>query len=179
MQRRFHYEQAFEHYLRANRVPYVAVDEAKKALIPRDHATAGLSSLKSFDFVVYGPRRNLLIDVKGRKHAGCRGRRLENWVTHDDLECLEYWATLFGESFIPTFVFIYWCQLQPPDALFEEVFEFGQRWYALREVTLEDYRREMTLRSPKWRTWSVSSARFAQIAQPFSVRELASATSER
>ena len=31
-QRRFHYEQAFEHYLRANRVPYVAVDEAKKAL---------------------------------------------------------------------------------------------------------------------------------------------------
>ena len=28
-QRRFHYEQAFEHYLRANRAPYVAVDEAK------------------------------------------------------------------------------------------------------------------------------------------------------
>src|SRR5688572_22372104 len=33
-QRRFHYEQAFEHFLRANRVPYVAVDEAKKALMP-------------------------------------------------------------------------------------------------------------------------------------------------
>ena len=31
-QRRFHYEQAFEHYLRANAIPYVAVDEAKRAL---------------------------------------------------------------------------------------------------------------------------------------------------
>jgi hypothetical protein len=33
-QRRFHYEQAFEHYLRATRTPYIAVDEAKKALVP-------------------------------------------------------------------------------------------------------------------------------------------------
>jgi hypothetical protein len=33
-QRRHHYEAAFEQYLRATRVPYVAVDEAKKALLP-------------------------------------------------------------------------------------------------------------------------------------------------
>ena len=45
--------------------PYVAVDEAKKALFAN-------AQLKSFDFVVYsknGP--NLLVDVKGRK---CRNR---------------------------------------------------------------------------------------------------------
>src|SRR5262245_33635932 len=104
-QRRFHYEQAFEHYLRSNRVPYVAVDEAKKALAP---AGRGPSSLKSFDFVVYAPQRNLLIDVKGRMfgrgrakpQAGGEAERVirssssttsrgggghyESWVTRDD-----------------------------------------------------------------------------------------------
>ena len=44
--RSVHYEAAFEGYLRDRGVPYVSVDEAKKALF----ATA---KLKSFDFVVY------------------------------------------------------------------------------------------------------------------------------
>ena len=35
-QRRFHYELAFEHYLRAKAIPYVAVDEAKRSLQGRD-----------------------------------------------------------------------------------------------------------------------------------------------
>ena len=46
-------------------MPYVAVDEAKRALF-------STAKLKSFDFVVYsktGP--NLLVDVKGRS---CRNR---------------------------------------------------------------------------------------------------------
>ena len=63
--RTVHYEAAFEGYLRHRGMPYVAVDEAKRALF----ATA---KLKSFDFVVYsktGP--NLLVDVKGRS---CRNR---------------------------------------------------------------------------------------------------------
>ena len=75
-QRRFHYDAAFEHYLRANAIPYVAVDEAKRALQRKQSGgIAGASKLKSFDFVVYsesGP--NLLVDVKGRKHSGRTGR---------------------------------------------------------------------------------------------------------
>ncbi len=51
-QRRFHYEQAFEHYLRSNGIPYVAVDEAKRALQGRAGDPAA-KKLKSFDFVVY------------------------------------------------------------------------------------------------------------------------------
>lgn len=57
-QRRHHYEQAFEAHLRAQRVPYVAVDEARKALLPEAGAMSisvpslegGVtqSSLKSF-----------------------------------------------------------------------------------------------------------------------------------
>src|SRR4051812_37317929 len=109
-QRRFHYEQAFEHFLRANRVPYVAVDEAKKALIPprkspskktkdADEADKG-GALKSFDFVVYAPERNLLVDVKGRMFGSAAAanphssRRFESWVTDDDVESLKHWQTL-------------------------------------------------------------------------------------
>lgn len=33
-QRRHHYEQAFEAFLRDQRIPYVSVNEAKKALLP-------------------------------------------------------------------------------------------------------------------------------------------------
>jgi hypothetical protein len=179
-QRRFHYEQAFEHYLRANRIPYVAVDEAKKALLPAEDA---MSTIKSFDFVVYGPEgRNLLLDVKGRKLAarprkvggtgacGAGGRRLENWVTREDVEGLERWGRLFGPGFEPAFVFMYWCECQPPDALFEEIFEFAGRWYALRETTLADYRREMQRRSPRWDTLCVPTAAFNRISRPFSLR---------
>ena len=59
--RNIHYETAFEAYLRQRGIPYVAVDEAKRALFAN-------AKLKGFDFVVYsknGP--NLLIDIKGRQ----------------------------------------------------------------------------------------------------------------
>ena len=55
------YEAAFEAMLRARGIPYVPIDEAKRALFSS-------AKLKSFDFVVYsktGP--NLLVDVKGRQ----------------------------------------------------------------------------------------------------------------
>lgn len=71
-QRRHHYEVAFEHYLRAKRIPYVAVDEARKALIGSADIPLRLPvnaersaaadewdrlptprTLKSFDFVIY------------------------------------------------------------------------------------------------------------------------------
>lgn len=199
-QRRFHYEQAFEHYLRANRVPYVAVDEAKKALVPmqgpdasdrlagsssgasgtadaeRNQSSGG--SIKSFDFVVYAPQRerNLLVDVKGRMFgskaaAGClSNRRMESWVTLEDVSGLQRWQEIFGSGFEATFVFAYCLRQQPPDALFEELFTFANKWYALREVPLEAYRREMVARSRKWGTVHVPREAFNRISRPFSLR---------
>ena len=168
-QRRFHYEQAFEHYLRANAIPYVAVDEAKRALSsrPGDEPRLFPGDLKSFDFVVYsrgGP--NLLIDVKGRKHGGRTGRNLQNWVTADDVRCLEQWAGIFGDGFDPAFAFLFWCDVQPPDALFLEVFEHGQRWYALQAVRLADYRVHMKPRSVKWDTVSIPARAFTKVSRP-------------
>jgi hypothetical protein len=172
-QRRFHYEQAFEHYLRANRVPYVAVDEAKKSLLPKG---APARSLKSFDFVVYGPERNLLVDVKGRMFgsraapSSLSDRRFENWVTREDVDGLSEWQRLFGSGFEAVFVFVYCLRQQPPDALFEEVFAHGDRWYVLREVALAAYREQMVQRSMKWGTVHVPRDAFSRISRAFSVR---------
>ncbi|MCX5659134.1 MAG: HYExAFE family protein [Planctomycetota bacterium] len=162
-QRRFHYELAFEHYLRAKAIPYVAVDEAKRAMAGK--APAG--NLKSFDFVVYsksGP--NLLVDVKGRKHAGKSGRSLQNWVTKDDIDGLSRWAEIFGRDFTSAFVFMFWCEGQPPDALFQEMFEFNARWYAVLAIRLSDYRGQQRPRSAKWGTVSVPSRFFNETALP-------------
>ncbi len=178
-QRRFHYEQAFEHYLRANRVPYVAVDEAKKALMPAGK-TPG--ALKSFDFVVYGEERSLLVDVKGRMFGTANGpptsnRRFESWVTAEDVEGLEQWQQLFGTDFQAVFVFIYCLRQQPPDALFDEIFSFGDRWYTLREAAVDDYREVMTVRSNKWGTVHVPQDAFRRISRPFTVRPIQAAAS--
>src|SRR5271155_1624223 len=90
-----HYELAFEDYLRRKGLPYIAVDEAKKALF------AG-AKLKSFDFVVYRPEgKNLLVDVKGRKIStkSSGGGTLQNWATREDIDDLRQWQDIFGEGF--------------------------------------------------------------------------------
>lgn len=159
-QRRFHYDLAFEHYLRAKQIPYVSVDEARRAL-------HGHNSLKNFDFVVYGQSGpNLLVDVKGRKHSGRSRKQLDNWVTQDDVDDLVKWEGVFGDGFRAALVFLYWCDAQPPDALFHEIYEFRDRWYAVLAVTLADYRRHMKQRSPRWQTVHIPAADFNQVAQP-------------
>lgn len=231
-QRRHHYEQAFEAYLRSRRIPYVAVDEAKKALLPM-HSAARLDAdfgeshaagergrgpganpegtwatragaarhgarqtgqtspgaLKSFDFVLYGEGTNLLAEVKGRRigaraprkgaspepgraaRLGTASRRLECWCTRDDVESLQRWERLFGSGFDAALVFVYWCDEMPPDALFEEVFEHHDRWYAIRTVLVGAYARMMRTRSPKWGTVDVAPRTFDQICLPLAGRD--------
>lgn len=185
-QRRFHYDQAFERYLRHRAIPYIAVDEAKRALRVRRRTPLAsgriastaqsrvggeqpgvTESLKSFDFVVYtqsGP--NLLIDVKGRKHTGRSNRSLDNWVTQADVDCMGAWEKLFGQDFEAAFAFLYWCQEPPPDALFQDVFECGGRWYAALGIKLAAYRFHAKRRSPRWGTVYVPAAEFARRAVP-------------
>src|SRR5580693_8564983 len=107
MDRNIHYEAAFEAFLRDRGIPYVAVDEAKKALFAN-------ARLKSFDFVVYSKKGpNLLIDVKGRS---CRNRSkgagFETWATEQDVNDLMQWEQVFGEGFKAVFSFVYW--VEPP-----------------------------------------------------------------
>ncbi|MFG0256338.1 MAG: HYExAFE family protein [Phycisphaerales bacterium JB043] len=175
-QRRHHYERAFETYLRANRTPYVAVDEARRALLPPrarlayDDIHGEHQALKSFDFLIYTSTTNFILDVKGRKLAKTSSRpttpRLDSWVTREDVESLSIWGELFGEGFTPGFVFVYWCHDMPSSSLFEEIFEHEGRWYALRAVTLERYASAMKTRSPRWGTVHVPSSLFERISTP-------------
>jgi len=186
-QSRHHYERAFENYLRACRLPYIAVSEARKALLPetargRDRLprlgpwTDAPPSLKSFDFVVYAPAPggNLLIDIKGRRIANSTRNgsplaagRLECWVTQEDVDSLTRWESLFGEGFAGAFVFVYWCDAQPPDALFQEVFEERGRWYAVRSIRVRDYAACMKTRSARWGTVDLPRADFERLSVPF------------
>lgn len=175
-----HYERAFDQYLRARRVPHVCVDEARRLLLPIDRP-APSSTLKFFDYVVYGERENLLVELKGRRlSAAARGTggakesaalrpssRLECWATQDDLTSLQRWEGLFGPSFSAVIVFVYWCEIEPPNVLFQEVFEVQDKWYALRAVRVKDYAACMRVRSPRWRTVDMDQADFERISQPF------------
>lgn len=189
VQARHHYEQAFEHFLRIRRLPYVAVNEARKTLLPApaEGAAESLDSLKSFDFVLYAPDINLLVDIKGRKIARPKkprqplvpalaplfpepprppATRLECWVTEDDVESLGVWQRLFGDGFKAALVFVYWCDQQPPAPLFEELFEYRSRWYAIRMILLDDYVKAMKPRSPRWRTVHMPAAAFDRACRP-------------
>lgn len=180
--------------------------------------------LKSFDFVLYGPDRNVLVDIKGRKvsrrmggissirEANARRQRspqdgeaadgaveegwedasagesatglgqgtaepdgwrlnrrgrLESWVTQEDVDSLRVWQDLFGVGFESAFVFVYWCDEQPPDGLFQEVFDFQGRWYALRAIGLREYVSAMKARSARWRTVDLPGEAFERLSQPF------------
>lgn len=191
---RGHYERAFEHHLRDGGIPYVSVDDARRALLPEraslrvtetdpsDPAETRSRALKSFDFVVYGGASNLLVDIKGRKigrkaaeTAATAKRppkvgRLESWVTLDDIDSLRAWERLFGGGFSAAFVFVYWCVERPPGELFQEIIEHQGRWYAVRGVSLSDYCSAMKVRSPRWRTVDLRTADFDRLSRPFTAR---------
>jgi len=162
--RSIHYEAAFEAYLRHRGIPYVAVDEAKRALFA--HA-----KLKSFDFVVYTskkpePKPNLLIEVKGRQQrTGRSGRQFESWTSERDVTDLMQWEQVFGEGFKAVLSFIYW--IHPPLTPAAGMFAHRDRWYWLMGIDLAEYRDHMRRRSPKWETVCLSADDFRLLARPF------------
>ena len=157
--RNVHYEAAFEAFLRQRGVPYVAVDEAKKALF-------STAKLKSFDFVVYsknGP--NLLIDVKGRTLRDRAAKRgFETWSTERDVADLMQWEQVFGDGFKAVLSFVYW--IDPPLAPEPGMFEFRDRWYLLMGIDLAEYRNSMRRRSVKWETVALPAEDFRSLARP-------------
>ena len=155
-----HYDAAFEEYLRSLRVPYVAVDEQRRAL-------AADASLKSFDFIVSRPGGgSLLVDVKGRRF-GDGAARWESWATADDVECLLKWETVFGDSARAVLAFAY-DLADGETAGAADPFPHGGRRYAYFAVTAADYATAMTCRSAAWATVNLPRPAFAKLRRPFS-----------
>ena len=97
MHRDNHYEAAFEAFLRARRLPYIAVDEARRSLVAD-------GSLKSLDFIVSPPgQSSWLVDVKGRRFpSGDEHHQYwKNWSTRDDLRSLAAWQNAFRRRLLP------------------------------------------------------------------------------
>ncbi len=130
-----HYEAAFEAYIRSLRVPCVAVDEAKRAIMGDD-------GVKNPDFLLY-PRfaSNLVVEVKGKRGKNARGRRdWENWVTTDDLDGLVRWQSMFGPGFRSILAFAYAETPQSfPLPRENGAFEFRDLEYRFWAVGLDDY----------------------------------------
>ncbi len=166
VKRNNHYEAAFEAYLRDRRVPYVAVDEARRSLL------AGGDSVKSLDFIV-SPQEtptptNWLVDVKGRRFpAGEKNKQYwKNWSTRDDILSLCRWEDLFGDQFGGLFVFAFNIvgdrSPLPPD----ELFEFRQALYGFVAIRLSDYLGHARIISPRWDTVAIPAAAFRRLARP-------------
>ena len=165
-----HYEQAFEHYLRQQQLPYVALDQTKKAIFSAER-------IKSFDFIIYpNTLRKLLVDVKGRKLSRTsyqKGRLGECWVTKDDVEGMKCWEEVFGEDYIAVFVFAYWLFDKTSEGPFaqtanaDDTYYYQQRHYTFIAASLREYRLQMFPRSASWQTVHVRRRQFHAIAQPF------------
>lgn len=164
-----HYEAAFEAYLRSAGVPYVAVDEARRAVM------ADGRSLKSLDFIVASPRGFAwLADIKGRRFPSGdeRHQYWKNWSTRDDLESLAEWERLFGPGFRGLFVFAFERVGPRLPVAPEDLFTFRDRQYGFLAVELSAYRAAARPISPRWDTVAVSGGEFRRLAR--SMREVLS-----
>jgi len=166
-QRHNHYEAAFEGYLRDRRIPYVAVDEARRSPLAQ-------ASLKSLDFIVSptgmvgaGPW-SWLIDVKGRRFPSGRQKRYwKNWLTRDDLRSMAQWEALFGPRFGGLFVFAYNIIGDRAPLPVEALFDHRGRTYAFVAIRLADYARLWRPLSARWDTVAIRSRWFRAAARPF------------
>jgi hypothetical protein len=165
MDRSNRYEAAFEAYLQWHRYCYIAVDERRRAFL-------GDTRVKNLDFIVHSKGGlGFLVDVKGRRYPGGtaqRPRRVwECWSTQEDIDGLERWAEVFGQGYCGLLVFIY--RLATDEPVAEDVADLwtwrGQR-FVLRAIPVEDYRREMRVRSPRWATVDLSCETYRQLARP-------------
>jgi hypothetical protein len=156
-----HYERAFENWLIDNRIQYEHVDEHKRTAF-------GHSDLKSFDFLLYPLNRPTVIaEVKGRRFKGTSLAKLagfECWVTIEDIEGLTRWQRIFGAGHQAVFVFVYKIENIDVDFDGKDYFDFDSNRYLFFCIRLEDYRRHMKRRSPKWQTVTLPAGKFRQCA---------------
>jgi hypothetical protein len=161
MKRDNHYESAFEAYLRRERLAYIAVDEARRSLVPD-------GSLKSLDFVVSptnGPA--WLVDVKGRRFpSGDESQQYwKNWSTRDDLRSLAAWQRHFGENFVPMLVFAYHLVGGRSPLPVEQLFEFRGAYYGFLAVRLADFVPHARPLSDRWDTVAMPVGEFRRAAR--------------
>jgi len=160
-----HYEQAFENWLIDNRIQYISIDEHKQAAFTD-------CKVKSFDFLVYPPDRQIIIaEIKGRKFTGTSLEKMtsfECWVTAEDVNGLVKWQEVLGPAYQAVFIFVYLIENIDVDFNGVYVFDFNADRYIFFTVKLDDYHSFMKHRSPKWQTVTLPADKFRQCATQIS-----------
>ncbi len=158
-----HYEAAFEEFLRSKGLPYVAVDEAKRSVLPDGQ------SIKNLDFIVSSSGGlTWLVDVKGRRFpSGDETRQYwKNWSPREDLKSLAQWEELFGETFRALFVFAYNIVGDRAPLAPDELFEHRGSLYGFVGIELSTYVELARPISPSWDTVAMPTADFRRLARP-------------
>jgi hypothetical protein len=128
----------------------------------------GYMEIKSFDFLVEVPEgRKIIAEVKGRTFKGTSFEKmtgLECWVTAEDIDGLSKWQHVLGDGHQAVFVFVY--KIENIDVDFDgmEVLDFDDSRYLFFCIKLEDYRRFMKRRSPRWQTVTLPAGKFRETA---------------
>ena len=166
-----HYERAFENWLIDNHIQYVTINEQKRAKFPasiRSAEASGLCKFKSFDFLLYPRNQEAIIaEVKGRAFKGTSFAKLagfECWVTAEDIDGLTKWQEVFGQGHTAVFIFTYKVENIDVDFDGREVYDFDANRYMFFAVKLDDYRKFMKQRSPKWQTVTLPADKFRRCA---------------
>ena len=158
-----HYEKAFVNWLIDNRIRFTAIDQSKRAAFAK-------AKLKSFDFFLYPNGESIVIaELKGRAFKGNSFEKLtgcECWTFADDVEGLTQWRKVFADNHRAYFIFAYCIEQVDVDFDGREAFDFGNRKYIFFAVSLENYRDNMKLRSPKWRTVTLLAENFRNCVIP-------------
>ncbi|MAY74838.1 MAG: hypothetical protein CMJ31_09040 [Phycisphaerae bacterium] len=161
-----------QRYLRDRGTPFIAVDQGRRATARNNGSTVRSCdppALKTFDLVVYrDPAPHALVEVKSRRVSvrGGRVTRRECWVTLEDVESLIGWQTLFGQGFQAIFAFVY-PLVDPLNAnSLGPSFVVDNRSFGLLTIGVDDYRREMRVRSHRWRTVDLPQDRLDDLSRP-------------
>jgi len=166
--RSIHYEAAFEDYLRARGIPYVATNESRRAL-------SAQVSLKSVDFIFStSSGENYLVEVKGKQFPYVRrgGRNYwESWLHREDISALLEWARILGPSFKALIVYVYHLT-NPFDRRvhgphFATLHHFRECDYALMGMEAAMFSRLSRLRSGAWDALDVAVTPLLENLRPF------------
>ncbi len=150
-----HYEKAFAQWLRVNGIDYITLDDTKRKAF-------GRISLKSFDFLIIKENKKIITEVKGRKF---RGKTLEGlkglqcWITQDDCRSLQKWDRIF-DDYEAVFLFAYNIENYYTDLDGRDSFVFDNRKYIFFVIKFKDYIQNLKIRSPKWKTVTLSADDF-------------------
>ena len=112
-------------------------------------------------------QNTIIAEVKGRlfKAATFAGlTSLECWVTTDDIEGLVQWQRVFGSNHTIAFVFAY--KIENVDVDFDGLnfHHYADARYVFFTIALDDYRKFMKVRSPRWKTVTLPADKFRKHA---------------